>query len=92
MMEKVCFLHLVLIWMILELPFLLIMLSLLLRQPFQSLSAPHSLALNLDKTKALITLDPNVVPSNPALTSTLALLKPSNCLTQGTVYLGMPIG
>jgi len=59
---------------------------------FQELGAPHGLILNLDKTKILTTLDPEVLAVDPDLLPALELLTPTNCLSHGTVYLGSPFG
>jgi len=57
---------------------------------FQELGAPHGLHLNLDKTKKLTTLDPEVPAADPDLLQVLELIKQANCLTCGTTYLGSP--
>jgi len=59
---------------------------------FKELGLPHGLRLNFDKTKALITLDPEILPDNDSLTTALQRLKPTKRLTRGTVYLGAPMG
>jgi len=59
---------------------------------FQELGAPHDLHLNLDKTKILTTLDPEVPADDPDLLQALELIKPANWLTCGTTYLGSPFG
>jgi len=48
---------------------------------FQELGAPHGLLLNLDKTKILTTLDPEIPADDPNLLQALDLIKPENHLT-----------
>jgi len=46
----------------------------------------------VDKTKILTTLPSEVPADDPDLLQALELIKPANCLTRGTTYLGSPFG
>jgi len=60
---------------------------------FATHGRPRGLILNMDKTKLLTTLDPQILPDdNTQLQPALTLLRSANCLTRGTVLLGTPLG
>ena len=58
----------------------------------EELGPQHGLYLNYDKTKILFSCDPTITNDDPHLLNALQRLKPDNRLTNGTIYLGTPLG